>query len=40
MMNGAVPDEEEPWQRVMRENAKRQKIERFIELVRVRPTGP
>lgn len=37
----AAPDEDlEPWQRVMRENAKKAKTERFIELLRVSPLLP
>lgn len=37
----AAPDEDlEPWQRVMRENAKKAKTERFIELMRVSPPLP
>jgi hypothetical protein len=34
-----VPDDDEllePWQRVMRENARKAKVERFVELLRVR----
>ena len=36
MLGGDDNDEElEPWQRVLRENAKKAKVERFIELLRV-----
>lgn len=36
ILGDSVPDEDlEPWQRVMRENAKKAKIERFVELIRV-----
>jgi len=38
MLGDSVADEDiEPWQRVMRENAKKAKTERFIELLRVSP---
>lgn len=37
MLGGDDNDDEdlEPWQRVMRDNAKKAKLERFIELLRV-----